>query len=212
MKIKLDRTFVIGTILCLAPMILTTILYDKLPNQMAVHWNSAGIPDNFASKALAGYGFPVLMAVLNVLTQLIMNNDPKRYNYSKVLKNIAMWLIPGMSLILVPMMLFIALGVNINMSAYMQLILGISFMIIGNYLPKTKQNYTMGIKLPWTLNSEENWNKTHRLGGYVWLIGGICLILISWLRVYSFTISMIILPILVIIPTVYSYLLYKKGI
>ncbi len=117
-----------------------------------------------------------------------------------------------MSLILVPVTLFIALGVEINLNVYAPIVLGLILIIMGNYMPKTKQNYTLGIRLPWTLNSEENWNKTHRLAGYVWIIGGICIILSSWLNIYSYFTSMVILISLVITPTVYSYLLYKKGI
>ena len=212
MKNKLDRTLIVGTLLCLAPMILTTILYDKLPDQMAVHWNSNGIPDNFASKAFAGYGLPAFLAAVNVFSQIMMNNDPRKSNYPKVLKSMFRWLIPAISLILVPITMFIALGAEIDLTLYMPTILGLTFIIVGNYLPKTKQNYTMGIKLPWTFNSEENWNKTHRLAGYVWFVGGICIIISSWLSINSFIISMVILSLLVIIPTIYSYLLYKKGI
>jgi len=212
MKNKIDKVFIISTMLCLSPMILTAMLYDKLPNQMAVHWNSAGIPDNFASKEFAGFGLPAILAGLNVFTQVILNNDPKKANYPKVLRFLLKWLVPVMSLILVPVTLFISLGVEINLNLYAPIFLGLMFIILGNYLPKTKQNYTMGIKLPWTFNSEKNWNKTHRLAGYVWIIGGICIILSSWLNIYSYFTSMVILITLIIIPTVYSYLLYKKGI
>ena len=212
MKNKFDKTLIISTILCLAPMILTAILYEKLPDQMAVHWNSNGIPDNFASKAFAGYGLPVFMAAINLFSQILMNNDPKRSNYPKVLKSMLRWLIPAISLILVPITLFIALGAEIDITLYMPTFVGLIFIIVGNYLPKTKQNYTLGIKLPWTFNSEENWNKTHRLAGYVWFIGGICIILSSWLSVHRFIISIVILLVLVTVPTVYSYILYKKGI
>ena len=212
MKNKIDKTFFISTMLCLAPMILTAILYDKLPNQVAVHFNSSGIPDNFASKAFAGFGLPAIMAGLNTFTQVMLNNDPKKANYPKVLRFLLKWLIPVMSLILVPVTLFIALGVEINLNVYAPIILGLLFIILGNYLPKTKQNYTMGIKLPWTFNSEENWNKTHRLAGYVWIIGGICIILSSWLNFYNYIAIMAILILLIVIPAIYSYLLYKKGI
>ena len=212
MKNKIDKTFFISTMLCLSPMILTAILYDKLPEQMAVHWNNAGIPDNFASKEFAGFGLPAIMAGINIFTQIMLNNDPKKANYPKVLRFLLKWLIPVMSLILVPVTLFIALGVEINLNVYAPIILGLLFIILGNYLPKTKQNYTMGIKLPWTFNSEENWNKTHRLAGYVWIIGGICIILSSWLNIYSYYASMAILILLVIIPAIYSYLLYRNGI
>ena len=92
------------------------------------------------------------------------------------------------------------------------LLVGILFVVIGNYLPKTKQSYTMGIKLPWTLASEENWNRTHRLAGFLWVIGGILLILLTLLRLWNtWTFLLVIIP-MSVVPMIYSYLLYRKGI
>jgi uncharacterized membrane protein len=90
------------------------------------------------------------------------------------------------------------------------LLIGIIFTIVGNYLPKCRQNYTIGFKIPWTLHSEENWNKTHRLGGIVWTIGGVLTIISTFI---GFT--ALLLPIMlamVFVPMIYSYLLYRKGI
>ncbi len=212
MKNKIDKTLITSIVLCLTPMLLTVALYDKLPNQVAVHWNGAGIPDNFASKAFAGFGLPALLALIHIFTYVMITNDPKKANYPKVLKFMLKWLIPVMSLVLVPVTLLIALGVEINLSVYAPIFTGILVTIMGNYLPKTKQNYTLGIRLPWTLNSEENWNKTHRIAGYIWTVGGLCIILTSILNIFSYILSMGILVILVIVPMMYSYMLYKKGI
>ena len=90
------------------------------------------------------------------------------------------------------------------------LLLGILFTVIGNYMPKAKQSYTMGIKLPWTLNSEENWNRTHRLAGFVWSVGGLLMIVngfVQWVWL-----SEIIVFAMIFIPIVYSFVLYRKGI
>jgi uncharacterized membrane protein len=90
----------------------------------------------------------------------------------------------------------------------MSLFFGVLFIIIGNYLPKCKQNYSLGIKIPWTLNSEENWNYTHRISGKLWVAGGISIIFTSILRVIwifpAITLTM------VIIPVILSYLYHKK--
>ena len=71
-----------------------------------------------------------------------------------------------------------------------------------------RQSYTMGIKLPWTLNNEENWNKTHRFGGKVWVIGGV--ITMATALIGSFWILLGILIVMVAAPTIYSYRLYRK--
>ena len=75
---------------------------------------------------------------------------------------------------------------------------------------KIKQNYTVGIKLPWTLNSEENWNRTHRMASWLWIIAGIVLILNSFLRIDWILIAAILLS--AIIPIGYSYMLFRKGV
>ena len=89
--------------------------------------------------------------------------------------------------------------------------MGVLFVLIGNYLPKTKQSYTLGIRLPWTLASEENWNRTHRLGGVLWVLGGLYFIVMSF---FPWNLAAFLIPILLmaLVPTVYSYLLYRRGI
>ena len=90
------------------------------------------------------------------------------------------------------------------------MLLGVIFIIIGNYLPKTKQTYTVGIRLPWTLDNEDNWNKTHRFAGFVWVVGGVAVFASSLteLRVWIISIS---IALMVIAPTVYSLVYYKKS-
>jgi uncharacterized membrane protein len=82
------------------------------------------------------------------------------------------------------------------------------FLGIGNYLPKTHQNYTVGFKLPWTLEDEENWNRTHRLAGQVWVFGGTLTIVNAFLGNMWIFIAAIVL--MVLVPTVYSYWLYTQ--
>ena len=101
-----------------------------------------------------------------------------------------------------------ALGCEIDVEVIMPLVMGVLFLVIGNLLPKCRQSYTMGIKLPWTLNNEENWNKTHRFGGKVWVAGGIIILATAFIG--SFWILMGVLLIMVTVPTLYSYLLYRK--
>ena len=108
------------------------------------------------------------------------------------------------------MMYAIALGKAVDALLLMPLVMGVLFLIIGNYMPKCKQNYTIGIKIPWTLDNEENWNKTHRFAGFLWVICGIAIMITGFLG--SFWIFLPIALLMVIAPIVYSYLLHKKGL
>jgi uncharacterized membrane protein len=101
-----------------------------------------------------------------------------------------------------------ALGHKVSVEIIMPLFIGALVVVIGNYLPKCKQSYTMGIKLPWTLNDEENWNKTHRLAGFLWVICGVVMMATAFLG--EFWLFFVLLIPMTIIPTVYSYSLYKK--
>lgn len=207
---KRDKLIWITTAICLLPIILSFILYDKLPSEVAVHFNFEGVADNYMPKAFAAFGLPVMMAAINFFTHFIMNNDPKKMNSSASLKYLAKWIIPVLSVIMMPITLFIALGYEIPIEIIVPALVGVLFTAIGNYLPKCKQNYTVGIRLPWTLSSEENWNKTHHMAGYIWILGGIAMIAGSLFRMPSLSILIILLP-MVLVPSIYSYLLYKKG-
>ena len=88
--------------------------------------------------------------------------------------------------------------------------MGCIFIVIGNYFPKMKQSYTLGIKLPWTLESEENWYRTHRFAGYVFMAGGVFVMLAGFLEMIW--IAFVTLLVVSALPTLYSYILYKKGI
>ena len=124
---------------------------------------------------------------------------------------ISLWTIPLVSLLCSGLTLARGLGYEVRVERWVPIFMGVLFIVIGNYLPKTKQSYTMGIKLPWTLASEENWNRTHRLGGFLWVIGGALFILMSFIG-WSLAAFLIILALMVLAPMVYSYLLYRKGI
>ena len=85
--------------------------------------------------------------------------------------------------------------------------------IIGNYLPKARQNYTIGIKIPWTLANEENWNRTHRLAGYLWMICGILMVLICLTQLVPSEWLIGIILFMTLVPCVYSFWLHtKKGL
>ncbi|MBM7602828.1 putative membrane protein [Metabacillus crassostreae] len=209
---KIDRTLITTTLVCLLPIILSFVVYNDLPKQIAIHWDYAGNPDNFAPKSLTVWGLPLFLAGMNIFTHIVINGDPKKANASSVLKQFGKWITPLLSVILVPITLFKALGYPIQIEVIAPVLVGIMIIIIGNYLPKCKQNYTIGIKLPWTLNSHDNWNKTHHLSGYLWIIGGLCIAGGGFLNGDWLPITLITTAILVVVPFMYSYFLYKQGI
>ena len=205
---KTNSTLIITTLVCLLPVILALALYDKLPAQIAVHFDQTGAPDNYLPKALAVFGLPVFLAALNLFTHFMLDHDPRRENASATMKLVAKWSVPLISVIVMPVILFMAMGAEIPITMLVTGLVGMLFVICGNYLPKCKRNYTVGIKLPWTLDSDDNWNKTHRFAGPVWVIGGILFIATAFFdTLYA---GLVIMVVMVALPAVYSYCTYRN--
>ena len=104
----------------------------------------------------------------------------------------------------------IALGINVDITLLTYLIIGLMLLVIGNYLAKTKQNYSAGIRIPWTLSSEENWNRTHRVSSRLFIFCGLAMIANGFLD--SNILLFFIMAVLIVIPYAYSFFLFKKGI
>ncbi len=206
------KRMIISTLLCLLPILFALSVYNKLPAVMPIHFNINGEADGFASKAFASFGLPLVLALLNILVHFGLNADPKKNNAKGVVQNLGFWVIPALSTIINSIVILIALGNNIRIEIIVPFLVGVLFIVIGNYLPKCKQNYTVGIKLPWTLNSEENWNKTHRLGGMTMFLSGILLVVSAFAKGIFLYVLIVGIILAVIVPIIYSYALYRKGI
>ena len=100
---------------------------------------------------------------------------------------------------------------ELNFFVILPAVIGLLFLVMGNYLPKTTRNRTMGIKLPWTIGNDENWQKTHRLGGRLWVVGGAIMIVSAFFPIeISIGVLVAVIAMSALIPTIYSYQLYKK--
>ncbi len=210
MKYKIDKTMLITTVLCLLPLILSAFLYGRLPDQVPIHFNLAGQADNYASKAFGAFILPLSLALGNLLLQYVLNNDPKREG-GQPLREMSKWILPILSLVLTPLSLFIALGYDIRIERVVPVFVALLFLVIGNYLPKCKHNYTVGIKIPWTLASEENWNRTHRFAGWVWTIASLVLLVSALTGWLVSIVSIVSIGSMILLPVIYSFLYYKKS-
>ena len=201
-------TLILTTLILILPMLVGLALWNKLPEQIPSHWNINGEIDGWSSKPFAVFGLPGMLLGIHWVCVIASCADPKSKNYTPKMITLVLWLCPVLSLVTNSMVYAAALGYEISVEIIMPLLVGVMFIIVGNLLPKCRQSYTMGIKLPWTLNNEENWNKTHRFGGKVWVIGGA--VIMATAIFGSFWLMVIVLAAMVILPTVYSYCLYRK--
>lgn len=209
------KTYILTIIVCLLPIIAGAIFYNRIPDEIATHWDFDGNPNGWSSKNTGLFALPGILLIINILFPIILKTDPKITNLSAKIKDLVQWTIPAVSLFASSITLISALGITVNVQLIAPIFMGLLFIIIGNYLPKTSQSYTVGIKLPWTLNSEINWNKTHRLAGFLWVICGLAMIISAFLPTPIMYVCLIIdIVIMVFIPMIYSYILYatKKDI
>lgn len=202
------KTMILTTVIALLPILAGVILWNQLPEQMAIHWNVNGEVDGWISKPMAVFGMPALLAALHWVCAVATSVDPKKKNLTDTSIHLVLWLCPALSLLTSAMTLLTGMGMDLAVETIVPLSMGILFLVIGNYLPKCRQSYTIGIKIRWTLDSEANWNATHRFAGPIWMLGGIAMIASAFLG--KFWLLMVIALVIGIPPIVYSYLYYRK--
>ena len=204
------KILVITSVIILLPVLVGIIMWNQFPDQIPTHWNAAGEIDGWSGKPFAGFGLPMLMLAFQWLCVLGTSADPKKKNHPSKVLHLVFWIIPVISVVLFAITYAVALGSKVRMEMVMPVFVGLVLAIVGNYLPKRKQNYTIGIKIPWTLNSEENWNRTHRFAGRLWLVSGLVIMLTGFLG--GFWIFFGVVLVMVLAPVIYSYLLHRRGI
>lgn len=204
------RTVIITTLLLLVPIIIGLLLWNQLPERIATHFGLNNQPDGWSSRAMAVFGLPGIILGCHLLCAFGMQADPKKKNVSGKITGLVLWVSPILAMATCGSTYAIALGKNVDIGMVCMLLIGVVFIVMGNYLPKCRQNFTVGIKIPWTLNSTENWNRTHRMAGILWMLSGVILVVNAFIG-FSWLIPTV-LVVAGIAPMVYSFLLYKKGI
>ena len=205
------KLLLLTSIVILLPMIWGLIIWKQLPNQISIHFNLAGQANNFQSKPLAVFGLPLFLLLVHLFVIFVTARDPKNRTMNEKMVKVIYWLTPIVSLSLSYLIYSKALGSTTNPSIFVSALLGLIFVMMGNYMPKLKVNHTVGIRLPWTLQSEDNWHKTHRLAGKLWVLGGSILLLEAGLQFALSYVLVVVILAIVFIPMVYSYQLSRKN-
>lgn len=201
----------------LVPGIYLSLIWQKLPARVPVHFNLKGEADRYGSPNELVIMALIITAV-NIGVYLLLTNvhrfDPKKYaqNNKDRMQRLAFVISVFISALLCTIIYSI---LNHPVKFTFSLIfsgVGLLFSFIGNYMHNIKPNYFAGIRLPWTLENEDNWRKTHLLGGKLFFAGGLLIAVICLFTppVISIVLFFVITAIITIIPCVYSYRLYKK--
>ena len=197
----------------LLPFIYLAYIWNELPSKVPMHWNIKGEIDRFGDKTELII-IPFLLPLLVYLIFLVVPKIDPKNKLNKMggkLQTIKFFLTTFMS-ILALFIIYTAKNQSFANPNYIVLIIGILFIILGNYFKTIKPNYFIGIRTPWTLENETVWKKTHKLGGKMWFIGGVLIVILSLIlsKSLNFTIFMIITGVITIIPIAYSFLIYKN--
>lgn len=207
-------TLIVTSVILLLPILIGLLLWNRLPEELPIHWNATGEIDRYTGKIQAAILFPALLFALHWLCIFVTAHDPKNKNANYKAFGLVLWLCPILSLLVNGLIYSAAFGLVVKVEQLLPAFMGLLFIVIGNYLPKCKQNHTIGIKLPWTLHDEQNWNKTHRFAGFVWMIGGVLILGSALLGAVNANLGAIVMTVIlllmVLIPFVYSYLYYKN--
>ena len=201
-----------------APAVYLALVWNKIPEQVALHFDWAGKADRLGDRNEL-LTTTILLIATNVIVYFILINiyriDPKRNAAENKgrLRKLAFGVVAFLSG-LICMIIYNSLIGNITLNtAFLFASLGLLFSFIGNYMHNIKPNYFAGFRLPWTLENEDNWKKTHALAGKLWFAGGLflaitCLFLPPKIAFITF---IAVMTVLTIIPIVFSYNLYSKG-
>lgn len=156
---------------------------------------------------------PLIILAVYWICIWISAKDPKNKEQSSKVFGMILWLPPVISLVMGGTFYAVNMGMEDRVHIVIRAFLGLMFVVLGNYLPKCRQNHTIGIKVPWALKNEENWDKTHRFAGRLWVLGGVVLLATMFIPIESA--SYVILPIALLlagIPAIYSYVYYRKQL
>jgi uncharacterized membrane protein len=210
----------IPLLIVLAAVIASAVVYPRLPESMPTHWDlsshprgTAPMPNGWSQRIWGAWMLPLFLLGMWALIQILPRIDPRGRNYAKfggafegIIVTIMLFML-GMHIVV----LRAALGYPVAMERVVPIGIGVLFIVIGNLLPRARPNWFVGIRTPWTLSSDRVWEKTHRLGGHLFVAGGVIITVaalawVTWAHVVLITVAIGCAVVLM----VYSYLEWKR--
>ena len=206
-KLRLTKIDLLTAGICLAAIIPGLCLWNELPDKIARHFDMNGDPDGYSSKLFVIIMLPLIMTAISLFTSILINSGRSKANPEKV-KNLVKFIFPATLYVAQACILLYALDKLKDFMVVELAFFSVLIILIGNYMPKLKPNGVIGLRTSHTLDNEECWRVTHRFAGKVWVIGGIiCLPIALMEKLIPF---FIIFAALIIIPVVYSEVVYRK--
>ena len=207
------KQIILSSVIILLPVIVGVILFLLMPETIQPEWSSWGDPERYGSRTLALLGLPIGFFVVHSFSIFLVSRDSKNEDQNWKIVTTVFWVLPIVSLTICGFTYALVLGNSISGKVFVSALMGIMFVVLGNYMPKCKPNRTIGVRVKWTLQNEENWNKTHRLAGKVWVFGGIILLATMFVPMGKTGVTLLgLILLMAFVPVVYSYLYYRKQL
>ena len=198
--------YVVSSIMIAVPMVLFWIMINVWTEKMKV---TGGLT---TGRLMMHSGFQtVFLLAVHFLCLYVTMKDKGNQNQSKKALGMVFWIVPVTSFFSTGIRMKAVFDLPYDLTFFVFIALGLMFMLIGNYLPKCRRNFSLGIKVTWTLCNDENWNATHRFGGKVWFFGGLALLILAFVPDQVFFVSFCpVMLVMIFAPILYSYLYYRK--
>lgn len=210
MKLTRNEFVIIG--MFILSLLVAVYFYPQLPENVASHWNAEGQVDGYTNRLVGAFMMPAMFGVLAVFFFLIPRIDPLKENIQKFRETyeIMVMLILGFLFFVYLQMLLWNTGFRVSVAMTVPIGVGILFVALGFLLPKAKRNWFVGIRTPWTLSSDEVWDKTHRMGGKMFIMMGVLVALSAFLGSYWIYVMLTLAFAMVLYTFYYSYVQYQK--
>jgi uncharacterized membrane protein len=208
----------LAAMLIIAPFIYGALIFPNLPSKIPTHFNIEGKADAWGGPSSIFIG-PGIMGAVSIFVYVLMSNlksfDPKKYDEANdtLYKNFAVLTVAFLSMLSLIIIYSSTNADQINVGNLILPLVGLSFAGLGWYMPKFKQNYFVGFKLPWTLENVDNWNETHKVASKYWIYGGLFQAVVTFVlpMKFGFIGFMLATAVMVIVPSVFSYRMFKNG-
>jgi uncharacterized membrane protein len=191
-------------------------VYGRLPEQVPTHFDLSGKPDDWMDRFPGAFLVPAITAGIYLLLFALRRIDPRREHYARF--EDTYWVILNVLALLMAVVqvlsLGLALGWPIDMGRAITVTIGLLFVGLGNYLPRIRSNWWIGIRTPWTLENDAVWRETHRVGGFTFVAAGLVLVIAGlfvppgpreWMSGAALAVG-------VVVPLVYSYVAYRRAV
>lgn len=199
-------------LLLLIPFLAIPFLWHQLPAQIATHFDLQGQANGYSSKTFGLFFIPFLSVGLYLLFLYLPKIDPKKritvdQKPMPVVRLIIVLILFGVH----SSIILNALGYEMGSPNWTLAVIALSFVLMGNYMRTIQPNYFIGIRVPWTLEDPQNWRQTHQMASYLWVAGGLLLLILFPLLSTNlyFYFFMIIAVAISLLPCIYSFYLYK---